>query len=537
MLLSALALCLGYLCVQTCAAQAKLEGDWSGGLDSGTQWLPIEIHFKTEKDMVSGSIDVPQFNQTNQPLSQIKVEGSRVHFEWARTVGTGIFDGEFRDGGLVGNYKRGEVQSTFLLARLIKLEPQILERYEGSYKLAADRFVDIGMFGDSRLYFVDSKTDRAAALNSQTETQFIAGQSADIPIPIGVQVIFVKNKRGDVTGLKWTEPGLRPINAKKVSQYKREQVTFRNGDATLVGELLTPVTKGPHPVIVFGGQGYFLSSMQGFYKYFFIRQGLAVLTLSSRSVNGEKVNYTRTSFHERAKDLLAGVQLLKSRADINPKQIGFLGDSQTAWITPLAATMSPDVAFLILRVPSALPQFENILFEVENDLRKARFSDGEVTQAKELRRRLNNAILTNTDWETLKADLEKVKNERWFGYARVGWLLTMLVPPDEKTAKELLGTYDYTPEPVLERVKVPVLAMNGELDEAVPTKMSVPILERALRKAGNQDVTIVVFPKAGHNFFETDTPYGSEFARKKKYVPEFWNTMARWIKKHLDVKK
>jgi hypothetical protein len=73
--------------------------------------------------------------------------------------------------------------------------------------------------------------------------------------------------------------------------------------------------------------------------------------------------------------------------------------------------------------------------------------------------------------------------------------------------------------------------MNGELDEAVPTRMSVPIFERALRKAGNQDVTIIVFPKAGHNFFETDTPYGSEFARRKKYVTGFWDAMSAWLRK------
>lgn len=531
-----LLLWMGFVSAPMCAAQTTLAGDWTGGLDSGSQWLPIEIHFKPHEGGLSGSLDIPRFGQMNQLLSQIRVEGSRVHFEWVRTVGTGTFKGELKDGGLVGNYQRGEVRSTFVLVRVAKLSPQILERYEGSYRLAPDRFVDIGMFDDSKLYFVDSKTDRAAALTARTETEFTAGQSAGIPLPVSVRVTFVKNRRGEVKGLKWAESGERIIQAKKVSPYKREQVIFHNGDATLTGELTVPATKGAHPAIIFGGQGYFLSSRAGFYKYFFVRQGLAVLTLSERRVNGAKVDYTRTSFAERARDLLAGVRLLKTRPDINQKQIGLFGDSQTAWITPLAATLSTDVAYLILRVPSALPQTENILFEVENDLRRAGFSESEVTQAKELRRQLNEAILTNTGWEAVKTEIEKNRNERWFGYARVGWLLELSVPPDSKTREELRGNLDYTPEPVLERVKVPVLAMNGELDEAVPTKLSVPILERALRKAGNKDVTIIVFPKAGHNFFETDTPYGSEFARRKKYVAGFWRAMADWLRAHVDAK-
>jgi len=47
----------------------------------------------------------------------------------------------------------------------------------------------------------------------------------------------------------------------------------------------------------------------------------------------------------------------------------------------------------------------------------------------------------------------------------------------------------------------------------------VPILESAFRKAGNKDFTIIVLPKAGHNFLETDRPYGAEqFVRKTRYV-------------------
>lgn len=522
-----------------CAAQQTLEGDWIGGLDSGKDWLPITVHFKNEPQGITATLDVPRFGLTNQTLKQVKAESSRVHFEWQRQVGVGVFDGEFKDGGITGSYQRGDVRSRFVLVRVVKTEPRILERYTGSYKLAPDRFLDIGMFDDMRLWFADSKTRRAGALNPVSETEFSAGESVDIPFPIGVRVKFVKNNRGEVTQLIWNESGSRATVAKKVNPYKREQITFRNGNATLTGELLLPATQGRHPAIVLAGQGYFLSNESaGFYRYFFLRQGLAVLTLGERKVNGAKTDYTRTSFEERAKDLVAGVQSLKARADINPKRIGLYGDSQTAWITPLAATLSTDVAYLILRVPSALPQPENILFEIENDLRRDNFSEGDITRAKALRRELSAAILTNTGWEEIKAEIEKSKNEKWFGYARVGWLSSVATPPDDATLKGLQGSLDYDPVPVLERVKIPVLAMNGDLDENVPTKISVPILERALRKAGNADLTIVVLPKAGHNFFETDTPYGSgsEFARQKRYVPGFWDTMADWLRTRVSVK-
>jgi dienelactone hydrolase len=262
------------------------------------------------------------------------------------------------------------------------------------------------------------------------------------------------------------------------------------------------------------------------------------MTPIQRSVGGTESNYLKSSFEERAKEVLAGVEMLKRRPDINPKQIGLYGDSQTAWIAPLAATLSPDVAFLILRVPSALPVTENIVYEIEANLRRDDFSEADISQTKALRRLIHKTILTNTGWETLKAEIERARSEKWFPYVRAGWFSSLKIPPDDKTAKELRDPLTYDPLPVLEKVTVPVLAMNGELDEAVPTKQSVPMLERALRKAGNKDFTIVVLPKAGHNFLETDKPYGAEqYVRKKRYVSGYWDTMAAWLRKHVAVKK
>ena len=95
----------------------------------------------------------------------------------------------------------------------------------------------------------------------------------------------------------------------------------------------------------------------------------------------------------------------------------------------------------------------------------------------------------------------------------------------------------FDPLPILETIRIPLLAMNGELDEEVPTKASVPILERALHKAGNRDFTMIVLPKAGHNFMQTDRPYGAEeFVRKKEYVPGYWDTVADWLRKQLNLK-
>ena len=45
----------------------------------------------------------------------------------------------------------------------------------------------------------------------------------------------------------------------------------------------------------------------------------------------------------------------------------------------------------------------------------------------------------------------------------------------------------YDPEPVLQKVKCPVLALNGELDLQVPADQNLPAIEAALKAGGNKD--------------------------------------------------
>lgn len=524
------------LCVLRCAAQEKLNGDWTGGIDFGTSWQAIDLHFKTEKEGIKGTLDFPTQNRLGLPVDRIVLKPPHLRIEWQGTSGPAIFDGLLNDDAISGEFTQGERRATFGLVRVANVDSRVYEQYAGSYQAGHDRFIDIGPTSDSAR-FVDSKTRRTGYLFPSSQTTFFSGPSVGIPFPVEVRITFVTNKQGEVSGLIWKEKGARAFTAKKLP-HTQEEISYRSGDVTLTATLVLPATKGPHPALIDVGQGYFLSRHNGLDQYFYARQGLAVLTPIRRSVNGSETNYLRSSFEERAREVLAGVEMLKHRPDINPSQIGLYGDSQTAWIAPLAATLSPDVAFLVLRVPSALPVTENILYEIESNLRRDNFSEADISRTKVLRQLIHQTIFTNTGWEILKAEIEKSKNEKWFPYVRAGWFPSIKVPPDEATLKGLRDPLSYDPLPILEKVTVPVLAMNGELDEAVPTKQSVPILQHALQKAGNKDFTIIVLPRAGHNFLETDRPYGAEeYVRKKRYVSGYWDTMAAWLRKHVDVKK
>ena len=530
-------LCFGF-CVSPCAAQGSLAGDWIGGIDFGNSWQPINLHFKTDQQGITGTLDLPQQGRNGLPLNRVVLESSHVRIEWQGRSGLAIYEGELRDGGIMGNFRQGETKATFILAHETRIDPKIYDRYAGSYKLKSDRFIDIGPDdeSDGRLRFLDSKTGRFGVLYPTSDSDFFSGPSFSIPLPVDIRIKFIRNERGEATGLSWQQGNSGALAARKVNPYRKKEVTLRNGNAVLTGTLVLPLKKGPHPAIVLVSPGYSLDRQNGVYPYFFVRQGLAFFALDKRTVDGKSVDYLHSSFEERAEDVLAGVRLLKARKDIKPNQIGLWGSSLSSWIAPLAATLSPDIAFLILKVPSALPVSENILYEIESDMREAEFSDSDIAKARALRKLVSTTILTNTGWVKAKAEVEKSKAEKWFGYARVGWFLSMKVPPDRATLDGLQGPLRYDPFPVLERVTCPVLVINGELDKSVDTKVSVPIMKKALQKARNKQYTIIVLPKANHGLAESVTGYGSEAARNKKYVIEYWNTMAAWLRRHVDAR-
>ena len=172
-------LLFAYLCVVPCEAQHAPDGDWIGGIDFGKSWQPVNFHFKTEKEGVTGTLDLPQQGRNGLPLNRVVLESSRVRIEWQGRSGLAIYEGELKDGGIVGSFQQGEVRGKFVLARVAKVDPRIYDDYAGSYQLASDRFVDIGPidYYEVRPWFVDSKTRRTGLLYPSSEATFFSGQT------------------------------------------------------------------------------------------------------------------------------------------------------------------------------------------------------------------------------------------------------------------------------------------------------------------------------------------------------------------------
>ena len=96
--------------------------------------------------------------------------------------------------------------------------------------------------------------------------------------------------------------------------------------------------------------------------HYLARRGIAVLRVDDRGVGGSTGEVAKATTEDFAGDVLAGVEFLKTRKEIDPTKIGLIGHSEGGIIAPMCAARSKDVAFIVLMAGSGLPG-EAILYQ------------------------------------------------------------------------------------------------------------------------------------------------------------------------------
>jgi uncharacterized protein len=311
----------------------------------------------------------------------------------------------------------------------------------------------------------------------------------------------------------------------KPSLFKQDEVSFRNGEVTLSGTLLLPLTKGPHPAVVFlhgaGSEGRYGAR---FLAEYFTAYGIAALIYDKRGVGKSTGDWKRSDFNDLAGDAIAGIRFLQQRNEINPRQIGLYGHSQGAMIAPLIASRSKDVAFIISGAGSAVPVYESEINSVTNQVRAKGISGSELAEATEFIKMWVNVMRTGQGWEQFDIAIEKVRGTKWFP-------MLHMPPKDHWMWAFHKRIYDYNSADYWVQVSVPVLVIYGERDLYVPVRQSISNIDRALSKARNRDYTILVLPRASHAFIIEPEP-GQPF-EWWHIAPGFPNLLTAWINQRM----
>jgi fermentation-respiration switch protein FrsA (DUF1100 family) len=92
----------------------------------------------------------------------------------------------------------------------------------------------------------------------------------------------------------------------------------------------------------------------------------------------------------------------------------------------------------------------------------------------------------------------------------------------------------YDPAPALERLKIPVLALDGGKDTQVDPAQNMPAIQAALDRGKNADATVRLVPGVNH-FFQTCTNgYQAEYSTIQETIsPAVLELVGDWIIQHV----
>lgn len=399
---------------------------------------------------------------------------------------------------------------------------RLCQRFCGVYEVTPGWIITLAMQGPDFVY-QDFHSGRLALLQPAGENSLTVGPNLSDPAPVEITFWLAEN----LSSLVVQEQSYPQRTARKLD-FRREEVTFRNGSVTLAGTLTRPDTKGPHPavLIVPGGGSQDRNDLQiGWWVY----HGFAVLAYDKRGVGKSAGKLSNASIPDLAGDALGAFDLLKSHREIDKTQIGLVGHSEAGFVAPVVASRSRDVAFLIVTAAPALPTPEQVVHELASDMRCDGFSEADIVKAKVLRGTLNDVVLHDRNWNELKQSIQSAQSEKWFRASRVSkeWLN----PP-----AALIETHwrylQFDPLPVWKKVTAPVLVIGAERDTQIDASHSMRTIGAALTEGGNKDHTLTLFPASNHIFLESGTGCSDEYPRLRRIVPGYFGTVMSWALRH-----
>lgn len=343
----------------------------------------------------------------------------------------------------------------------------------------------------------------------------------------------------------------RPQTPLKPYPYEEIEVAYENkkGGIKLAGALTVPKSKGPFPaVLLITGSGaqdrdetIFGHKMFLVLADYLTRKGVAVLRVDDRGVGGSTGKTSESTSADFADDVLAGVEFLKGRKEINAAQIGLMGHSEGGIIAPLVASRSKGIAFIVLLAGTGLPGDEILYLQGAAILKVAGADADQLAKQKALQERMfalvrqekDNAVAEKKLRAALEEHISKLTKEKkqegadtLAGLAGVEGQVKMVLSP---WFRHFL---DYDPRPALRKVTCPVLALNGEKDLQVPAEVNLKAIAAALKEAGNKDVTTLELPSLNHLFQTCKTGSVTEYGQIEETIaPAALESIAKWILK------
>jgi len=218
----------------------------------------------------------------------------------------------------------------------------------------------------------------------------------------------------------------------------------------------------------------------------------------------------------RATEVLAAVEALRQRPEIDPNRIGLWGISQGGWVAPMAAVRSTDVAFLILVSSPGRDAISQLEYQGLNALRASGVDETELHSVAATLGRALAIMRAGGSHEEFVAAVETLQK-----YPALRELGITVGTAEGYRAWQSATDFVYRPDTALSELTQPTLAIFGDHDVLVDWRESVAIYRESFKRANNRDLTIKVFKGADHNLYRIG---------KTTFVNGYFDTIIEWLR-------
>ena len=554
----------------TAPRPASLEGEWSGTLQVGETKLRLVLHL-SRNAQGEWHAKLDSLNQAVYGMEASKVTRSAnsLHFEIASVGAT--FRGELQpdhrtirrvwEQGGMGLPLQFEKRAAGTEARAAaNAVSQAEGTWQGAIEVSNMRMrLQLHVSHDEKgelLASVDSLDQGIEGIPASQVAEKNGELQFEIPVFQAEYQGTLSASKNEISG-HWTQNKeletldfrrsdkplelRRPQNPVKPYPYKEEEVSFPAGDSqvTLAATLTVPGGAGPFPAVVFiagSGPTDRNGSLAGHQPFlvladFLTRRGVAVLRYDKRGVGQSTGDAQQASMDDLIGDAQSALRYLKSRKEVDPKRLGVLGHSEGGIIAASLAMRSNEVHWLVLLATPATTGERTLLKQSELIARIGGLPEAQITRSQEFDRMAYAAVRGTQSRAQLESKLNQLIERSELGAT---------MPPAALQAQIRLMTspwfrqfLDFDPEPLLQQLQIPVLALNGDRDLQVDAEDTVPLLRSAYDKSGNKDFTVVEVEGVNHLFqrAQSGSPalYG---AIEETMAPEVLNGIGRWLDQH-----
>ena len=556
------------LMVPTAAHAQDVTGDWQGTLHAGAADLRVVIHITKNNDgSLHATMDSVDQGANGIPVSTVTLKDSQLKLGVDAVHGT--YEGKVNADATVidGTWSQGQPLPLTLKKATapVKVEHKPAKPSDidgdwwGTLDTGAGKLrlvLHITNTEDGLIATLDSPDQGMEGLPASSVTRNGSALKAEFK---GIGGVFEAKISGDVSALEgtWSQGRefplvlkkaksaaemvrRRPQNPVKPYPYREEEVSYENKSAavTFSATLTIPEGKGPFPAVFLitgsGPQDRDESLLE--HKPFFVladyltRKGILVLRADDRGFGKSTGSFASATTADFATDAEAAIAYLKTRGEVDPKKIGLIGHSEGGIIAPMVAARNPDVGFIVLMAGPGVPG-DQILPEQHKLIAEA---NGTPAEQAEKDATQEKTLLKYVESEKDDNALDKGLREKLTGAvpeAQLGVAVHQLTSPWMKFF------LSYDPAPTLEKVKCPVLVLNGEKDLQVPPAQNLPPIRKVLAASGNKNYEVDELPGLNHLFQTAKTGSVGEYAEIEETMsPVAMEKMASWILKQTNAK-